>query len=228
YFLFATTQEQVDFLRFPLGEMSKREVREHAAAMGLAVAAKQDSQDICFVPQGRYTDLVSRLNPGAAREGEIVHLDGRVLGRHEGVGRYPVGQRRGIGVATGDPLYVVHVDAPNARVVVGPREALETRRVHLREVNWLGDAPLAEGFELEVHARVRSTRPPSPARLRVREGRASVEFAHGEPGVAPGQACVLYSEEGAGARIYGGGFIDRAEHADEVELLLRRLQENGA
>src|SRR5690606_25424462 len=153
-----------------------------AAAMGLAVAEKQDSQDICFVPQGRYSDIVSRLNPGAARQGDIVHLDGRILGRHDGVGRYTVGQRRGIGIATGDPLYVVHVDARNARVVVGPREALETRRVHLREVNWLGDAPLADAFELEVFARVRSTRPPAPARMRVREGRVSVEFVRGEPG----------------------------------------------
>jgi tRNA-uridine 2-sulfurtransferase len=162
YFLFATTQEQVDFLRFPLGGMSKAQVREEAARMGLAVAAKQDSQDICFVPQGRYTDVIAKLRPSAARAGDIVHIDGRVLGRHEGILRYTIGQRRGIGVATGEPLYVVHLDADNARVVVGPHEALETRRIHLRDVNWLGDQPLGElpAGGLEVHARVRSSRRP--------------------------------------------------------------------
>jgi tRNA-specific 2-thiouridylase len=222
YFLFATTQEQVDFLRFPLGGMSKQEVRERAAAMGLSVAAKQDSQDICFVPQGRYSDIISRLRPEAARPGEIVHLDGRTLGRHDGVGRFTVGQRRGIGVATGEPLYVVHIDARNARVVVGPREALETRRLILRDFNWLGDGPVP-GHGLEVHARVRSTRPPAPAMLRVEDGRICVEFAEGELGVAPGQACVLYSDAGAGARVLGGGFIDRAQRSGETELQLEAL-----
>jgi tRNA-specific 2-thiouridylase len=225
YFLFATTQEQVDFLRFPLGGMSKAQVREEAARMGLAVAAKQDSQDICFVPQGRYTDVIAKLRPSAARAGDIVHIDGRVLGRHDGILRYTIGQRRGIGVATGEPLYVVHLDADNARVVVGPHEALETRRIHLRDVNWLGDRPLDELPDggLEVHARVRSSRRPQPARLDAGTSGITVSLHGGEAGVAPGQACVLYSDDGEGARILGGGFIERTERAEGAERQLGRL-----
>jgi tRNA-uridine 2-sulfurtransferase len=225
YFLFATTQEQVDFLRFPLGGMSKAQVREEAARMGLAVAAKQDSQDICFVPQGRYTDVIAKLRPSAARAGDIVHIDGRVLGRHEGILRYTIGQRRGIGVATGEPLYVVHLDADNARVVVGPHEALETRRIHLRDVNWLGDQPLDElpAGGLEVHARVRSSRRPQPARIDAGKSGITVSLHGGEAGVAPGQACVLYSDEGEGARILGGGFIERTEREESAERQLGLL-----
>src|SRR3954465_11718370 len=160
YFLFATTQEQIDYLRFPLGGLSKPTVRAIAEEMGLTVAAKQDSQDICFVPQGKYSDIIAKLKPSAANPGDIVHIDGRVLGRHEGILRYTIGQRRGIGIASGEPLYVVHIDADRARVIVGPREALETHKVHLRAVNWLGDVPLgdipAEGTD--VFAKVRSTR----------------------------------------------------------------------
>ena len=167
YFLFATTQEQIDYLRFPLGGLTKPETRAIAEELGLTVANKQDSQDICFVPQGKYSDIISKLKPEAANPGDIVHIDGRVLGRHEGIVHYTIGQRRGIGVATGDPLYVIHLDAANARVVVGPREALETRKVFLRNVNWLGDGPLADIPEggVEVYAKVRSTRPPRPAVL---------------------------------------------------------------
>src|SRR5690606_8048938 len=142
YFLFATTQEQIDYLRFPLGGMSKPQVRAIAEEMGLSVATKHDSQDICFVPRGKYSDVIAKLKPGAANPGEIVHIDGRVLGRHDGILHYTIGQRRGIGIATGEPLYVVHLDAERARVVVGPREALETRRLFLRQVNWLGDSAL--------------------------------------------------------------------------------------
>ncbi|EHK57525.1 tRNA 2-thiouridine(34) synthase MnmA, partial [Allomesorhizobium alhagi] len=159
YFLFATTQEQIDYLRFPLGGLSKQEVRAIAEELGLSVAAKQDSQDICFVPQGKYSDIIAKLKPTAATPGDIVHIDGRVLGRHDGILRYTVGQRRGLGVASGEPLYVVHLDAERARVIVGPREALETHRIYLRNVNWLGDMALdaipAEG--LELFAKVRST-----------------------------------------------------------------------
>jgi tRNA-specific 2-thiouridylase len=225
WFLFATTQAQVDYLRFPLGAMTKAQVRAHAARMGLVVADKRDSQDICFVPQGRYADIIGKLNPDAARQGDIVHVDGRVLGRHDGVLNFTVGQRRGIGVASGEPLYVVRVDAPAARVVVGPREALETRRVILRDVNWLGDTALAAlpATGLDVLARVRSTRPPAPARLSLRNGEAVVELMAGESGVAPGQACVLYDGEGEGARVLGGGFIARTERAPETEAMLARL-----
>jgi tRNA-uridine 2-sulfurtransferase len=226
YFLFATTQEQVDYLRFPLGGMSKPQVRQAAEQMGLAIADKADSQDICFVPQGRYSDVIAKLKPEAAAPGEIVHMDGRVLGRHEGIVRYTVGQRRGIGVATGEPLYVVHLDAERARVVVGPREALETRRVFLRDVNWLGDHPLAElpADGMEIFAKVRSTRPPRPAILHADGRGVWVELAEGEAGVAPGQACALYSGEGDDARVYGGGFIERSERGREAEALLERLE----
>ncbi len=225
YFLFATTQEQIDFLRFPLGGMPKAEVRAAAARMGLAVAGKQDSQDICFVPEGRYGDLIARLRPTAATPGDIVHLDGRVLGRHNGIVHYTVGQRRGIGIASGEPLYVVKLDPVNARLIVGPREALETRRIHLRDLNWLGDEDLAsigaEGIELQ--AKVRSTRPPRPATLHSDGSSAWVELAEGESGVAPGQACVLYADDGEDARVLGGGFISRSERGADAEALLSRL-----
>ncbi|WP_173931927.1 tRNA 2-thiouridine(34) synthase MnmA [Chelativorans sp. Marseille-P2723] len=227
YFLFATTQEQIDYLRFPLGDLPKPEVRRIAEAMGLSVASKQDSQDICFVPRGNYSDVIAKLKPQAASPGHIVHIDGRVLGRHEGILRYTVGQRRGLKIAAGEPLYVVHLDAARSLVVVGPREALETRRVLLRQMNWLGDGPLEalprEG--MEVFAKVRSTRPPAPATLHFQNGAAFVDLHDGEAGVAPGQACVLYSDDGGGARVYGGGFIERAERHAEAEALLQRLEE---
>jgi tRNA-specific 2-thiouridylase len=216
YFLFATTQAQLDFLRFPLGGLSKEETRAIAREMGLVVADKHDSQDICFVPQGRYTDVVEKLKPGAVRPGEIVHVDGRVLGRHDGVIRYTVGQRRGLGIAASAPLFVVRLDAENARVVVGPREALATSAVTLRDLNWLGDAPLSEAG-LPVFARVRSTRPPAPALVSLQGGAPVVALGGEEMGVAPGQACVLYDGDGAEARVLGGGTIaGRAEalHAD--------------
>jgi len=225
YFLFATTQEQIDYLRFPLGGMSKPAVRAEAERMSLVVAAKQDSQDICFVPQGKYTDIIARLRPEAVMPGEIVHLDGRVLGRHDGISRYTIGQRRGIGVAAGEPLYVIHLDAERRRVVVGPREALDTRRVVLRDVNWLGDTPLdaisPDGIPL--FAKVRSTRPPREAVLRREAGRLTVELPAGESGVAPGQACVLYDSDGTEARVLGGGFIERSERGADAEAMLSRL-----
>jgi tRNA-specific 2-thiouridylase len=225
YFLFATTQEQIDFLRFPLGSLPKPAVRAIAEEMGLAVAAKADSQDICFVPQGKYSDVIARLRPNAAVPGDIVHLDGRVLGHHDGILRYTIGQRRGIGVAAGEPLYVVHIDAEAARVVVGPREALETRKIFLRDVNWLGDGPIGalapQG--LDVFAKVRSSRPPRAATLRAEAGAIWVDLADGEAGVAPGQACVLYSDDGDDARVLGGGFIQRSERHADAERMLSRL-----
>jgi len=229
YFLFATTQDQVDYLRFPLGHLPKAQVREIAEEMGLTVAKKQDSQDICFVPQGKYSDIISKLKPEAATPGDIVHIDGRVLGRHEGIVHYTVGQRRGIGVATGEPLYVVHLDAANTRVIVGPREALETHKVFLRDVNWLGDHALdalPEGG-VEVFAKVRSTRPPRPAVLHHEDGKTWVELVDGESGIAPGQACVLYSDDSNTARVFGGGFIGRSEREPQAEEMLRRLVANA-
>jgi tRNA-specific 2-thiouridylase len=225
YFLFATTQAQIDYLRFPLGGLPKPAVRAIAEEMNLSVAAKHDSQDICFVPQGKYSDIIAKLNPTAATPGDIVHIDGRVLGRHEGILRYTIGQRRGIGVASGEPLYVVYLDVERSRVIVGPREALETHKIYLRDMNWLGDGDLAdiapEGMEL--FAKVRSTRPPRPAVLHYGDGGAYVELVDGESGVAPGQACVLYSDDGNDARVFGGGFIGRSERGAEAEAMLSRL-----
>lgn len=213
YFLYATTQEELEFLRFPLGGLTKTEVRALAREFGLNVADKQDSQDICFVPTGRYTDLIARLKPDAAEPGEIVHIDGRVLGRHPGIVHYTVGQRRGIGVATGEPLYVVRLDPETRRVIVGPREALHVRRIRIEDVNWLGDRPIEEEARdgLPVHVRVRSTRAPRPATLFVtNNGNVEVELVDGEEGVAPGQACVIYDSADDHARLLGGGVIKEA------------------
>lgn len=225
YFLFATTQEQIDYLRFPLGDLAKPHVREIAAEMGLSVASKHDSQDICFVPQGRYSDVIAKLRPEAANPGEIVHIDGRILGRHAGIVNYTIGQRRGIGIATGEALYVVYLDAENSRVIVGPREALETRKLFLRDTNWLGDENLDEFPEegIEVAAKVRSTRPPRPAILKYEDGALTVELLEGETGVAPGQACVLYDNESNDARVLGGGFITRSERDTRAEAMLKNL-----
>jgi len=207
YFLYGTTSEQLDLLRFPLGELPKSETRAIAHELGLSVADKSDSQDICFVPSGKYTDVIERLRPEAANEGDIVHLDGRVLGRHNGIIHYTVGQRRGLGVASSEPLYVVRLDAGAARVVVGPREALETRIVHLRDINWLGHTPLADADGMPIAVRVRSTRPPQPAILHVQDGNVMVELPDGEFGVSPGQACVFYASTDIRSQVLGGGSI---------------------
>ncbi|RAN42103.1 tRNA 2-thiouridine(34) synthase MnmA [Hyphomonas sp. GM-8P] len=216
YFLFATTREQLDFLRFPLGDLPKTEVRELADRFNLPVASKPDSQDICFVPEGSYANVVEKLRPGAGRGGEIVHLDGRVLGEHNGVIHYTIGQRRGLGVATGEPLFVVKIDAPNRRVVVGPREALMTSGLLLEELNWIGAGSLESAADAGAPAlvRVRSTRPPVPGRLGWHDGTPVIWFEEPEEGVARGQAAVLYDPDG-GTRILGGGFILKAIPADD-------------
>jgi tRNA-specific 2-thiouridylase len=219
YFLFATTTTQLDFVRFPLGGYTKQEVRDLARRFGLPVAEKHDSQDICFVPEGHYSDLVTRLMPEAAVPGNIVDLDGRVLGRHAGVIHYTIGQRRGLGLddrlLRGEPQYVVRIDAARAEIVVGPREALATKGVALRDVNWIGPGALDDLPEsgLEIAARVRSTRPPAPALLKYSAGAARVTFFGDESGVAPGQACVFYDSTDSQARVLGGGFIVAAEPA---------------
>jgi tRNA-specific 2-thiouridylase len=212
YFLFATTRAQLEFLRFPLGHLPKAAVRGIAAGLGLGVADKPDSQDICFVPQGRYVTVVDRLRPRAGDSGDILHLDGRVLGRHDGISRYTVGQRRGLGVALGDPLFVVRIDAARREVTVGPREALLAGALSLRETNWLGDEDSLEAAaeaEKSVLARVRSTREPVPARLRLAPEGVEVVFDAPQEAVAPGQACVLYDGV-VPTRVLGGGFIARA------------------
>jgi len=209
YFLFATTQPQLDYLRFPLGTLSKAETRGIASELGLAVADKPDSQDICFVPDGRYADLIRRLRPDGAEPGYIVDLDGQILGRHDGIINFTIGQRRGLGVGGGEPLYVVRIDAPGRRVIVGPRSALRKTDIRLSALNWLGEGPLGETAQA-VHARIRSARPPVPASIRIAGGEPVVTIEGGEYGVSPGQACVLYEGEGPGMRVLGGGFIASA------------------
>jgi len=210
YFLFATTQAQVDFLRFPLGCFSKAEVRLLAGELGLSVADKPDSQDICFVPQGRYGDVIAKLRPGAAEPGDIVDLQGHALGRHEGIVHFTVGQRRGLGLSTGEARYVVRLDAERRQVVVGPQEALLRRHIRLRDVNWLGQEDAGEDQSYRVHVKIRSTRPAAPASLVLCAGDAAVTLDSPEAGVAPGQACVFYSGTGSGAKVLGGGFIASA------------------
>lgn len=206
YFLFATKQEQVDFLRFPLGGLHKDAVRDLALRYGLIVAEKPDSQDICFVPEGNYASVVERLRPGASREGDIVHLDGRVLGRHQGIIYYTIGQRRGIGIGgTEEPLYVIRLDAEKAQVIVGPKEALKIRSIIVDEVNWLGGEE--ESLKDQILVKIRSTQPGVPARIELRDdGRAEVIFDQPEYGVAPGQAAVFFS----GDRVLGGGWIKQS------------------
>jgi tRNA-specific 2-thiouridylase len=210
YFLFATTRAQLDFVRFPLGGLPKSETRALAAEMGLALADKPDSQDICFVPDGRYSDVVQKLKPGAIEPGEIVDLSGRVLGRHEGVINFTVGQRKGLGLSHHESLFVVRIDAGKREVVVGPREALATKRVVLRDMNWLAE-PLGASPRA-VLARVRSTREPVRAEIGAAGGGAEVELLAHEEGVAPGQACVLY-DVNEPSRMLGGGWIVKGEAA---------------
>ena len=203
YFLFSTTQEQLDFLRFPLAELTKDEIRYFAGQLGLVVAEKPDSQDICFVPNGDYAGVIKRLRPDCSLPGEILHMDGTVLGQHKGVLHYTVGQRRGLGVAVGDPLYVVSIDADARQVIVGPREALARQKILLSEVNWLGgDARQA----LDVRVRIRSTSEPAAAQITLTgAGQAEIHLATAEEGVSPGQACVFYAADEE--RLLGGGWI---------------------
>ncbi|MEN5052126.1 tRNA 2-thiouridine(34) synthase MnmA [Brevundimonas naejangsanensis] len=213
YFLFATTQDQLDYLRFPLADLEKPQVRGVAASLGLRIASKPDSQDICFVPTGDYRTLIDRLRPQGREAGDIVHMDGRVLGRHSGITDYTIGQRRGLNVAVGEPLFVTKLDPDNRRVIVGPREALLTAQLTLEETNWLGDQATIEEAARDgapVLARVRSTRQPSPAHLAFMEDAVQVVFDQGEEGVAPGQACVLY-DPADDERVLGGGFIQSTE-----------------
>ncbi|MEZ5958941.1 MAG: tRNA 2-thiouridine(34) synthase MnmA [Hyphomonadaceae bacterium] len=210
YFLFATTRDQLNYLRFPLGGLPKSETRALANELGLRVAEKPDSQDICFVPNGKYQDIVEKLRPGAIEPGQIVHVDGRVMGEHNGVINFTVGQRRGLGIATGEPLFVVRLDAANKRVIVGPREELGVTRIALKEVNWIGE-PVAREDELngrDLLVRVRSTRPPVPAKLSIGAG-WSVLLDAPEEGVAPGQAAVFYAANST--RVLGGGWIMSTE-----------------
>ena len=216
YFLFATTPEQLAFLRFPLGGMSKDETRDLARRYGLAVSEKPDSQDICFVPNGRYGDVVRRLRPGAVDAGDIRHLDGTVLGRHNGVIDYTIGQRRGLGIGgrkdadeSEGPLYVVAIDADSNTVLVGPQTALACREVHLHDVNWINGQP-EDGAR--VMARLRNTAPAAHARIycdRPQEAPAIIILDEPQFGIAAGQAAALYDGDDADI-LLGGGWISKA------------------
>jgi tRNA-specific 2-thiouridylase len=205
YFLFATTRDQLGFVRFPLGGKPKSEVRRLAAKFALPVAEKPDSQDICFVPNGSYASVVKTLRPDAIRPGQIVDLDGRAIGEHPGVAHFTVGQRRGLGVAGGEPLYVIALDAAQARVVVGPKQALARDRVYVSQMNWLADPPV--GRSMDVRVKLRSAQPAAAAAVSQADGSAMIDLASPQFGVAPGQACVLYD----GDRVLGGGWIVRSE-----------------
>lgn len=204
YFLFATTQEQLDFLRFPLGSMHKEQTRELAKKYDLIVADKPDSQDICFVPDGNYAKVIEKIRPDAHDPGDIIHIDGSVMGKHQGIIHYTVGQRRGLNIGgTAEPLYVIKLDADKKRVIVGPREALSRTRFAIKEVNWLDGKALPEKTD-EIRVKVRSAQPPIPAIAYGKEqGRAEIELLRAYEGIAPGQACVLYD----GDRVLGGGWI---------------------
>jgi len=208
YFLFRTTREQLAFCHFPLGDLRKSETRRIAAELGLPVARKAESQDICFVPDGRHERLVTRLRPEAGKAGEIRHLDGRLLGRHRGIAGYTVGQRRGLGVAVGERLYVIAIDGGRHRILVGPRAATLSAAAVLEEVNWLGREEGSAACRIEVQHRYNT--PAVPAFLERRaDGRARIRFLLPESGVAPGQACVFY----IGSRLLGGGWIAATEGA---------------
>ncbi len=203
YFLFTTTQDQLDYLRFPLGGLPKSETREHAARFGLTVAEKPDSQDICFVPNGSYASVVSKLRPGALDSGEIIHINGTVFGKHDGIINYTIGQRKGLGVAYAEPLYVIRLDPKKHQVWVGPKEALAVKTIHLKEVNWLKGL---ENFRngLTCMVKVRSTHQPIAAIVQVTgPENATVTFGAPEYGVASGQACVFYENN----QVLGGGWI---------------------
>jgi len=209
YFLFATTKEQLEFLRFPLGGLLKEEVRALADQLQLAAAHKPDSQDICFVPEGKYADVVERMRPGAAKEGNIVNQKGEVLGRHKGLIHYTIGQRRGLGIAMGEPIYVIKLNPFNHEVVVGPREALLTRRIYLDQPNWLGSA-MQKKTQIPVYVKVRSTRPAVPGNLSITDNdQMFVDLETFEEGVAPGQACVFYGTGSEQSRVLGGAWIRR-------------------
>ena len=208
YFLFKTTKEQLDFLRFPLGSFKKDEIREIAREIGLTVSDKPDSQDICFVPNGKYSEVLKKINPDNLKPGLLLDTIGNVLGNHEGIVNFTIGQRKGLGISSCDPLYVVKIDAENQNVVVGSKEDLKKRNIKIRDMNWIGDEKLGNNSikEIKIKAKIRSTQEPEPARLCFEHGKVHVNFDDHVEGVSPGQACVFYDFKNS-TRVLGGGWI---------------------
>ncbi len=206
YFLFSTSQEQLDFLRFPLGDIEKTETRDIAKKLNLNVAEKPDSQDICFVPNGDYSSVIKRFRPESFNPGNIIDLNGNVLGRHEGIINYTIGQRKGIKIASKNPLYVVKINNDRNTIVVGPKSSLKINKIILRELNILGSP---EDFKKEVKIKVRSTGKLLRANVKINSTKAEVNIIGGENGISPGQACVFYLNDRTGDKVLGGGWIDK-------------------
>ena len=206
YFLFSTSQEQLDYLRFPLGEIDKSETRKLAEKLGLNVATKPDSQDICFVPNGDYASVIKKFRPESFRPGKILNLEGKEIGEHEGIINYTVGQRKGIKIASNNPLYVVNIDADNNTILVGSKECLEVKEIKLRDLNILGSKKEFDNF---INIKVRSTGRLLKAKINILETSADVEILDKETGISPGQACVFYSKDDIGDKVLGGGWIHK-------------------
>ena len=206
YFLFSTTQEQLDYLRFPLGEIEKSETRVIAEKLNLNVATKPDSQDICFVPNGDYTSVIKKFRPESFKSGKILDVNGNQLGEHEGIINYTIGQRKGIKIASNYPLYVINIDSDNNTIIVGNKECLEVKKISLRDLNILGSK--AE-FTKPINIKVRSTGKLLKAKINITENVADVEILDKETGISPGQACVFYSKDDVGDKVLGGGWIHK-------------------
>ena len=206
YFLFSTTQDQLDFLRFPLGDIEKMETRNIAKKLNLNVAEKPDSQDICFVPNGDYSSVIKKFRPESFNPGKIIDIKGKVIGQHDGIINYTIGQRRGIKIADKDPLYVIKIDNNNNTIVVGPKDALKINKIILRELNILGSK---SELEKEIKIKVRSTGKLLRAKVKINTNKAEVNILDGESGISPGQACVFYLSDEAGDKVLGGGWIDK-------------------
>ena len=206
YFLFSTTQEQLDFLRFPLGEIDKSETRNIAEKLNLNVAQKPDSQDICFVPNGDYASVIKKFRPESFKPGKILDMSGKQIGDHEGIINYTIGQRKGIKIASNNPLYVINIDANNNTIIAGNKECLEVKEIKLRELNILGSQ---KEFDKIINIKVRSTGRLLKAKITLLKSFASVEILDKETGISPGQACVFYSKDNIGDKVLGGGWIHK-------------------
>ena len=219
YFLFSTTQKQLDYLRFPLGSINKSETRKIASKLKLNVASKPDSQDICFVPNGDYASVIEKYRPQSFKKGDIFDLEGKKLGSHDGIINYTIGQRRGIKISSTDPLYVVDIRAKENSIIVGPQDCLNINKLHLRNINLLSDTGI---FEKDIFIKVRSTGKLLKAKAAIKENSAIVEILQDEKGISPGQACVFYSKDDLGERVLGGGWIDKTVNKNLSTQLTNR------